>query len=76
MLLTQPALAASTTERDLGRRFYLDALAIFPLITDHGRNAYVNGLGKRLVAGWGTGVRLPSSRSRPSVVERLRRPGG
>jgi beta-barrel assembly-enhancing protease len=52
-LLVQPVLAASTTERDLGRRFFLEARSQIPLVTDPAVTAYVNGLGKRLVEGLG-----------------------
>lgn len=52
-LLAQPALAATTTERDLGRRFFLEARSQIPLVTDPAVTTYVSGLGQRLVESLG-----------------------
>ena len=51
----QPLVAAGAvnTERDLGRRFYLEARSQLPLIDDPVANTYIEGLGKRLVASLG-----------------------
>ena len=54
-LLGQAALAARSpsTERDLGRRFFLEARSQLPLISDPAVTSYVAALGKRLVEGLG-----------------------
>jgi beta-barrel assembly-enhancing protease len=52
-LCVQPVLAASTTERDLGRRFFLEARSQIPLVTDPAVTTYLTGLGRRLVDGLG-----------------------
>jgi predicted Zn-dependent protease len=54
-LLAQGVLAASapTTERDLGRRFFLEARSQLPLVTDPAVQAYVDGIGKHLVESLG-----------------------
>src|SRR5262245_32125718 len=54
-LIAQGAFAARSpsTERDLGRRFFLEARSQLPLITDPAVTTYINGLGKRLVEGLG-----------------------
>ncbi|HXJ36334.1 MAG TPA: M48 family metalloprotease [Candidatus Eisenbacteria bacterium] len=49
VLLAQPALAGNT-ERDLGRRFLLEARSQIPLIEDPAVTAFTEGLGNRLVA--------------------------
>ena len=50
-LLAQAAYGARSpsTERDLGRRFFLEARSQLPLITDPAVTNYVSGLGKHLV---------------------------
>jgi predicted Zn-dependent protease len=50
-LLAQAAFGARSpsTERDLGRRFFLEARSQLPLITDPTVQAYVSNLGKHLV---------------------------
>jgi predicted Zn-dependent protease len=54
-LVAQGALAARSpsTERDLGRRFFLEARSQLPLVTDPAVTSYVAALGKRLVEGLG-----------------------
>jgi predicted Zn-dependent protease len=54
-LLAQTTWAARSpsTERDLGRRFFLEARSQLPLITDPTVTAYLAGLGKHLVEGLG-----------------------
>ena len=44
---------SANTERDLGRRFFLEARSQLPLISDPTVTGYVDGLGKRLVASLG-----------------------
>ena len=54
-LIVQAAHGASspTTERDLGRRFFLEARSQLPLVTDPAVQAYVEGIGRRLVESLG-----------------------
>jgi predicted Zn-dependent protease len=54
-LAVSPALAdrSPNTERDLGRRFLLEARSQLPLIEDPAVAAYIEGLGKRLVTALG-----------------------
>ena len=54
-LVGQGAFAARSpsTERDLGRRFFLEARSQLPLVTDPAVTGYVAELGKHLVAGLG-----------------------
>jgi beta-barrel assembly-enhancing protease len=44
-----PPLGAAITERELGRRFFLEARSQLPLLDDPAATAYVERLGKRLV---------------------------
>jgi predicted Zn-dependent protease len=49
MPLSTRAARSPSTERDLGRRFFLEARSQIPLVTDPAVTTYINGLGKRLV---------------------------